>query len=151
MYKQFVKPLFFLFQPEIIHRFVFSSLKILFKIPGLHALVSKRFMIRSPSLKRTIFGIQFPNPVGLAAGFDKDGVLVNEWSSFGFGFVEIGTVTPQAQKGNPEPRMFRLPKDEALINRMGFNNEGANRIAERLRKRKPNIIIGGNIGKNKDT
>jgi dihydroorotate dehydrogenase len=151
MYKIFLKPVFFLFQPETIHRIVFNSLNFLFRIPGLLFLVKKSFSVTEQSIRKTVFGIDFPNPVGLAAGFDKNGELTNEWSAFGFGFVEIGTVTPLPQPGNPKPRMFRLPKDEAIINRMGFNNDGSVRIAARLRKQNPKIIVGGNIGKNKIT
>lgn len=103
-------------------------------------------------MKKTLFGLTFTNSVGLAAGFDKDAKLFDELSAFGFGFIEVGTVTPKAQEGNPKPRMFRLPKDEALINRMGFNNEGADAMVERLKKRKNfSVMIGGNIGKNKTT
>ena len=103
------------------------------------------------SLKREVFGLQFDNPVGLAAGFDKDGKLLNELPSFGFGFVELGTVTPKPQPGNDKPRLFRLISDQAIINRMGFNNEGVEGLVQRLRKRKTKVIIGGNIGKNKVT
>lgn len=109
------------------------------------------FAKKHPKLERELWGIKFPNPVGLAAGFDKDARWVDELSTLGFGFVEIGTVTPRPQPGNDKPRLFRLPQDEALINRMGFNNQGAEVAAERLRQRKSNIIIGGNIGKNKVT
>jgi len=104
-----------------------------------------------PKLKKEIFGLTFPNPVGLAAGFDKDALAVDALADVGFGFIEIGTVTPRPQPGNDRPRLFRLPEDKAVINRMGFNNRGARAAAEQLRKRKSNIIIGGNIGKNKTT
>jgi dihydroorotate dehydrogenase len=113
--------------------------------------MKNKFSYTAPSLERTLWGISFPNPVGLAAGFDKDARWINELSCLGFGFVEIGTVTPLAQPGNPKPRLFRLPEDQAVINRMGFNNEGAGAAAERLRSINKNIIVGGNIGKNKDT
>ncbi len=109
------------------------------------------FAVKDEKLRRTFFGLNFKNPVGLAAGFDKNAVLYDELSAFGFGFVEIGTVTPKPQVGNPKPRLFRLQKDQALINRMGFNNDGVEVIAKRLKKRKTQIIIGGNIGKNKTT
>lgn len=109
------------------------------------------FDYRHPLLERELFGLKFRNPVGLAAGFDKDARLVNELSCLGFGFIEIGTLTPRPQPGNEKPRLFRLPEDQALINRMGFNNEGVLAAAQRLRKRKPGIIVGGNIGKNKNT
>jgi len=123
----------------------------LFKIPGVFSLVNKQFGVANKKLEKTLFGLTFKNPVGLAAGFDKNAVLFDELSAFGFGFIEIGTVTPKPQPGNPKPRLFRLKKDQALINRMGFNNDGVDVIAERLRHRKTAIIIGGNIGKNKTT
>lgn len=115
------------------------------------SLVSKLFSVRNPKLRRTAFGLDFPNPVGLAAGFDKNAAYIDELACLGFGFIEIGTVTPLPQSGNEKPRLFRLSIDTALINRMGFNNDGAEQIAERLKKRKSKIIIGGNIGKNKIT
>ena len=108
-------------------------------------------MFRSPQLEREVFGIRFPNPVGLAAGFDKDAKLVNPLATMGFGFIEIGTVTPRPQAGNPKPRLFRLPIDRALINRMGFNNDGVEAAVDRLRRDNPQCIVGGNIGKNKLT
>jgi len=151
MYKLFIKPLFFLFDPEKIHHFVFKNLKIILSVPGMKTIFKRLFVIKDSSLEKTVFGIKFKNPVGLAAGFDKDAKLFDELSYLGFGFIEIGTVTPLAQEGNPKPRLFRLPEDEALINRMGFNNEGAKAAAERLKNKKTNIIIGGNIGKNKIT
>jgi dihydroorotate dehydrogenase len=113
-------------------------------------LVRKLYSSKKPSLQKEVFGIHFPNPVGLAAGFDKDAKLFRELSNFGFGFIEIGTVTPKPQGGNPKPRLFRLKIDKGIINRMGFNNEGVEAAAKRL-KRNKNIIIGGNIGKNKTT
>lgn len=109
------------------------------------------FSYRNESLEREIFGLKFPNPVGLAAGFDKDARLIDEMSNLGFGFIEIGTVTPKGQPGNPQPRLFRLPQDQSLINRMGFNNGGAIDTVERLKRRKSKVIVGGNIGKNKAT
>ncbi|CAN5403970.1 quinone-dependent dihydroorotate dehydrogenase [soil metagenome] len=151
MYKILLKPFFFLFDPEKIHHFVFATLKFLFKIPGIPSLFRGLFLVRDKRLETKVFGITFPNPVGLAAGFDKDAKLFDELGAIGFGFIEIGTVTPIAQPGNEKPRMFRLPADYALINRMGFNNEGATAAALRLKKRKTNVIIGGNIGKNKIT
>ncbi|TAN01018.1 MAG: quinone-dependent dihydroorotate dehydrogenase [Chitinophagaceae bacterium] len=120
-------------------------------IPGGKTLLRSLFCYDNPALKRELFGITFPNPVGLAAGFDKDARYVDTLTCLGFGFIEIGTVTPLPQPGNDKPRLFRLPKDKALINRMGFNNEGAEAAAGRLKKRKSPIIIGGNIGKNKIT
>ena len=109
------------------------------------------FVVNHQSLERKLWGITFPNPVGLAAGFDKDARYTDALACLGFGFIEIGTVTPRPQPGNPQPRLFRLPDDRALINRMGFNNDGAANAAARLKKRKEPVIIGGNIGKNKDT
>lgn len=151
MYKLVLRPLFFLFPPETIHHFVFRFLKMVFKIPFTAALVKLFYCTNDKRLERTVFGIKFSNPVGLAAGFDKDAKLFDELGYLGFGFIEVGTVTPLAQPGNEKPRMFRLPKDKALINRMGFNNEGVNAAAERLRNRKTKVIVGGNIGKNKIT
>lgn len=151
MYKRLIKPIFFLFPPETIHHVVFKTIKIACYIPGMKALLRAGFVVNDKRLARTVFGIEFPNPVGLAAGFDKDAKLYEELGCLGFGFVEIGTLTPKGQPGNEKPRMFRLPQDEALINRMGFNNEGVGAAVERLRKRSGKIIIGGNIGKNKVT
>ena len=151
MYKTIIRPIFFLFDPEKIHHFTFGLLGLLQWIPGMMALNRKLFKVRDPGLRRTCFGIEFDNPVGLAAGFDKDALRVDELASYGFGFIEIGTVTPLGQPGNPKPRLFRLPKDKAVINRMGFNNDGVNAVAERLSKRKSDVVIGGNLGKNKIT
>ncbi len=151
MYKVFLKPVFFLFQPETIHHFVFKTIHYLFKIPGLAQIIERIYSVNDKALERKLFGLTFKNPVGLAAGFDKDARLFDELGCFGFGHIEIGTLTPKAQPGNEKPRMFRLVKDEALINRMGFNNEGAAAAAQRLRKKKSNVLIGGNIGKNKLT
>lgn len=151
MYRLIIKPIFFLFEPETIHHIVFKLIKFFCRIPGVPALLKSYYVINDERLERKIFGITFPNPVGLAAGFDKDAKLFDELGYFGFGFIEIGTLTPKAQPGNEKPRMFRLPQDEALINRMGFNNGGVSEAVERLKKRKTPIIIGGNIGKNKVT
>ncbi|MCB9233506.1 MAG: quinone-dependent dihydroorotate dehydrogenase [Bacteroidia bacterium] len=146
-----LKPLFFLFDPEKIHHFTFRMLRILFSL-GLGGIFRGLYKPKAKGLEKEIFGLRFPNPIGLAAGFDKDGLLNGEWENLGFGFVEMGTVTPLPQEGNPKKRLFRLPKDRALINRMGFNNKGVNHLVERLKKAKRrNIIIGGNIGKNKIT
>ena len=109
------------------------------------------FKVKDTRLEREVFGLKFDNPVGLAAGFDKDAKLFDELASFGFGFIEIGTVTPLPQDGNPKPRLFRLKDDSGLINRMGFNNQGIEAVVARLRRKKSDIIIGGNIGKNKVT
>lgn len=151
MYKLLIRPILFLFDPESIHHFVFNTLAFNGKIPGFKSLLRLLFHYRSPKLEKELFGIRFANPVGLAAGFDKDAKLIDELACFGFGFIEIGTLTPRAQIGNDRPRLFRLPKDKALINRMGFNNEGVEAAVSRLKARNAKVIIGGNIGKNKDT
>jgi dihydroorotate dehydrogenase len=151
LYKSIIRPIFFLFDPEKVHHFTFSLIKFLQAIPGVAALTRALYKSKHPNLKRTVFGIEFTNPIGLAAGFDKDAKLYNELGNYGFGFVEIGTVTPKAQPGNPQPRLFRLPQDGGLINRMGFNNGGVVEAAQRLRKNQGRVIIGGNIGKNKGT
>lgn len=153
MYKSFIKPILFLFQPETIHHIVFKVIKFFSSIPLVSPIVRSIYVTSDKRLERNLFGINFPNPVGLAAGFDKDAKLFEELGDFGFGFVEIGTLTPKAQPGNDKPRMFRLPEDEALINRMGFNNEGVEDAVKRLKGRsgKHKLIIGGNIGKNKLT
>jgi len=151
MYKQLIRPLLFQFDPEKIHHTVFSLLKLKSSLPGFKNFSASIFNFRHHKLKKSLFGLTFENPVGLAAGFDKDAVLVDELATFGFGFIEIGTLTPKAQSGNDKPRLFRLPQDEALINRMGFNNQGVQAAVTRLKKRKSTIIVGGNIGKNKVT
>lgn len=157
MYKSFIRPLLFKFDPEKIHHFTFGALKNIFRIPGATTIAQKYFCVENPQLKKSVFGLEFKNPVGLAAGFDKDAKLFKELSCLGFGFVEIGTLTPKPQPGNPKKRLFRLKEDHALINRMGFNNEGVLAAVERLKQRESqpdffkNILIGGNIGKNKTT
>lgn len=151
MYKLIIRPLFFLFDPEKIHYIVFWFLKIVQRIPVLSVLVRKIYVYQNPKLEKELFGIRFPNPVGLAAGFDKDAEVVDAFANFGFGFLEIGTLTPKPQPGNPKKRLFRLPQDKGLINRMGFNNEGVKAAVKRLKKRKSKVIIAGNIGKNKVT
>ena len=150
MYKLF-RPILFLFNPEFIHHISFKVIKIGALVPLKMWTWRFLFKVSHPKLEREVFGLKFENPVGLAAGFDKDAKLFDELASFGFGFVEIGTVTPLPQDGNPKPRLFRLKEDNALINRMGFNNEGIEGAVARLRRKKSNIIIGGNIGKNKLT
>ena len=150
MYKVFIKPILFLFDPEWVHHTVFSTLKLIHRIPGMGNLIKRFYQVKDQRLERKLFGLTFPNPVGLAAGFDKDAKLYKELSNFGFGFIEIGTLTPKPQPGNPKKRLFRLPEDGGLINRMGFNNEGVEAAIERL-KRNKGILIGGNIGKNKLT
>ena len=150
MYKKIISPFLFLFDPEKIHHFTFYLLKILFKIPLSGFLIKSIYTVKHNSLERELFGLKFPNPVGMAAGFDKNATHINEFENFGFGFIEIGTVTPKSQIGNPKKRLFRLKEDKAVINRMGFNNDGAELIKKRLKKNF-NVIIGGNIGKNKTT
>lgn len=152
MYKHLVKPFLFNLDAERAHHLVFDNLRRAARVPGTKALLRGLYDYQHPRLTREVFGLKFPNPVGLAAGFDKNAALTDELATLGFGFVEIGTVTPRPQPGNPLPRLFRLPQDEALINRMGFNNDGAAAVAARLaRRRNRRLIIGGNIGKNKDT
>ena len=146
MYKTLIRPILFCFHPELIHHITFATLKMLFKIPGVFSLVKKQFGVADKKLEKNLFGLTFKNPVGLAAGFDKNAVLFDELYAFGFGFIEIGTVTPKPQPGNPKRRLFRLKRDKALINRMGFNNDGLEAAVSRLKKhRKPDIIIGGNL------
>ncbi|WP_226063500.1 quinone-dependent dihydroorotate dehydrogenase [Kaistella polysaccharea] len=146
MYKSLIRPILFKFDPEEVHYFTFSLLK---NFPFL----TKNFLpkpLEDKRLEREVFGLKFKNPVGLAAGFDKDAKMFDELSNLGFGFIEIGTLTPKAQDGNPKKRLFRLKEDSAIINRMGFNNGGVDAAVERLKKNK-NVLIGGNIGKNKVT
>lgn len=151
MYKSFLRPILFLFAPESIHYFTFSFLNITGKIPGVQSILKSVFGVNDNRLHKILLGINFPNPVGLAAGFDKDARLIDELAAFGFGFIEIGTLTPKPQPGNEKPRLFRLPKDKGLINRMGFNNGGVHAAVARLKNRKSKVIVGGNIGKNKTT
>jgi len=150
MYQFLVRPFLFLFDPERAHHFTFGAIRLLHYIPGFGALVRAMYKQQAPQLERKLFGLTFPNPVGLAAGFDKDAKLFGPLSNFGFGFIEIGTLTPKPQPGNPKKRLFRLPLDQALINRMGFNNQGVDAAVKRLKK-KHQVLIGGNIGKNKIT
>ena len=149
MYKLLIKPFFFLFNPEKAHYLAMDLLKFTTKIPGGRLILKSIF--KAQENKTEVAGISFPNKVGLAAGFDKDARWIDEVALLGFGHVEVGTLTPKAQRGNDKPRLFRLPLDNGLINRMGFNNGGVEDAAVRLRKRKSNIIVGGNIGKNKIT
>ncbi|CAA0153088.1 Dihydroorotate dehydrogenase (quinone) [Tenacibaculum maritimum] len=151
MYKLIIRPLFFLFDPEKIHYFTFSLVKFISKIPLVPLLLRNLYRINDKRLTKELFGLTFKNPVGLAAGFDKNALLYNELANFGFGFVEIGTVTPKGQEGNPKKRLFRLKEDNGIINRMGFNNEGLEAVIKQLKKNKGTIIIGGNIGKNTNT
>lgn len=151
MYKSIIRPILFKFYAEDVHSFVFGSIKLASKIPGSSYIMKALFNYENKSLERTVFGIKFKNPVGLAAGLDKDAELFDELNNFGFGFIEIGTVTPVGQPGNPAPRAFRLIPDEGLINRMGFNNKGVVGAKTLLEKKKSGVVIGGNIGKNKVT
>ncbi|MCB9251395.1 MAG: quinone-dependent dihydroorotate dehydrogenase [Flavobacteriales bacterium] len=146
-----IKFLLFFFSAERAHQFTMFTLKVLFKIPGGPWLIKTLTGIKNNSAPVEFAGLQFTNMVGLAAGFDKDAKYIDVLAALGFGYIEIGTLTPKPQSGNPRPRLFRLVKDEALINRMGFNNEGADAALFRLKKVKSNIIVGGNIGKNKTT
>lgn len=155
MYRTLLRPLLFSFDPEAIHHFTFKVVRLANTI-GLGTIFRSLYKVDHPALKRELFGLQFPNPVGLAAGFDKDAKLFKELSNLGFGFVEIGTVTPKPQSGNEKPRLFRLKEDAAIINRMGFNNGGVEDAVERLKANAPvgnkhRVLIGGNIGKNKVT
>ena len=151
VYTSLIRPLLFRLQAEKAHHLTFNSLKALMQLPGAAAIAENQFLVKDKRLERELFGLKFSNPVGLAAGLDKNALLVDELAHFGFGFIEIGTLTPRPQAGNPLPRLFRLPADQGLINRMGFNNDGVEAAAERLRRSKHRTIIGGNIGKNKDT
>ena len=149
MYKIFIRPLLFLFDPEAVHYFSFSVIKYLSKL-GFGVITRRIYTVEDPALERDVFGLKFKNPVGLAAGFDKNALLYNELSDFGFGFIEIGTLTPKSQDGNPKKRLFRLKKDQAIINRMGFNNAGVATAVKALKKQHK-VLVGGNIGKNKVT
>ncbi len=144
-----LRPLLFLLPPERAHHLTFRLLGIASRIPGLLALVGGARPPRAAVME--VMGLRFPSPVGLAAGMDKDARHVEALARIGFGFIEVGTLTPKPQPGNPQPRLFRLKADRALINRMGFNNGGVRAAVQRLREREPGIIVGGNIGKNKDT
>jgi dihydroorotate dehydrogenase len=150
MYKTLLRPILFSFDPEKVHYFTFSLIRIAHRL-GLGGLFRSIYQIKHPKLERELFGLKFSNPVGLAAGFDKNAVLYNELANFGFGFIEIGTVTPEGQTGNPKQRLFRLKNDKGIINRMGFNNEGLEAAIVQLKKNKGKLIIGGNLGKNTQT
>ncbi|GAB4259082.1 MAG: quinone-dependent dihydroorotate dehydrogenase [Vicingaceae bacterium] len=151
MYKALIRPVLFLFAPEKAHHLTFKLLKIFLRIPLIKPILRSIYSVNDKKLNKNLLGLKFPNPVGLAAGFDKNALLYKELSAFGFGFIEIGTVTPKPQPGNPKPRLFRLPKDQALINRMGFNNLGVDAVVDRLKSKPDNLIVGGNIGKNTAT
>lgn len=146
MYKLLIRPILFCFDPEKVHYFTFSLIRIVSKIPGFTTIFKSLYVVNDKRLETEVFGLKFKNPVGLAAGFDKDATLYKELSNFGFGFIEIGTLTPKGQEGNPKKRLFRLKADQAIINRMGFNNGGVLEAVERL-KSNTNVLIGGNIGK----
>lgn len=150
MYKLIIRPILFCFDPEKVHYFTFSLIRFLSKIPGFSAFFQSIYEVKDKRLETEVFGLKFKNRVGLAAGFDKDAALYKELSNFGFGFIEIGTLTPKGQEGNAKKRLFRLKEDSAIINRMGFNNGGVLEAVERL-KSNTNVLIGGNIGKNKVT
>ncbi len=161
MYKLILKPIFFLFSPERAHHLAMKLFKVGLSFPIINLFLKNIYTVENEGLTKEILGLKFKNPVGLAAGFDKDGKYLDVLPHLGFGFVEIGTVTPKPQDGNPKPRLFRLPKDEALINRMGFNNAGVQSLVEKLiiwtikradvNNSYPSVIVGGNIGKNKIT
>jgi dihydroorotate dehydrogenase len=151
VYKLLIRPILFLFDPEKVHYFTFSLIRILCKIPYVASVFRSLYQVKNKKLERKLFGLTFINPVGLAAGFDKNAVLYNELANFGFGFIEIGTVTPKGQLGNPKKRLFRLKEDQGIINRMGFNNDGVEEAIKNLKKNKHKVIIGGNIGKNTET
>jgi dihydroorotate dehydrogenase len=150
MYKLLIRPILFWFDPEKVHYFTFSAVRFLNKIPGFSSVCKSLYEVNDKRLEREVFGLKFKNPVGLAAGFDKDAKLYKELSNFGFGFIEIGTLTPKGQDGNPKKRLFRLREDSAIINRMGFNNGGVEDAVKRLNVNN-GVLIGGNIGKNKLT
>lgn len=148
-YKKVLRPLLFKVYAERVHHWIRHLLKVGMAIPGVKGITRAYYRVEAPELEQQLFGLHFKNPIGIAAGFDKNAEMYADLEALGFGFVEIGTVTPLPQDGNPKPRLFRLPKDKAVINRMGFNNQGAERIAQRLSRRKPSpMIVGGNLGKN---
>jgi dihydroorotate dehydrogenase len=151
MYKRFIRPLLFLISPETVHHIIVFIVRFGFKIPGITPLVNKIYNYQDQRLNRELLGLNFKNPVGLAAGFDKNARFYREFSSFGFGYIEIGTVTPVGQPGNPRPRLFRITADQGLINRMGFNNLGLDEAIRKLKTKPEGLIIGGNIGKNTAT
>jgi dihydroorotate dehydrogenase len=151
VYKLLVRPLLFSFDPEWVHYFTLNALRLLNKIPFSSWLFRKIYSYQNSSLEKELFGIKFKNPVGLAAGFDKNGKYIKEMSNLGFGFIEIGTITPKPQPGNPKKRLFRVQNDLAIINRLGINNDGNILCAERLKKNNSDVVIGGNIGKNTTT
>lgn len=148
MYKHFLKPILFRFNPETAHNLLFSGLAFLRHIPFARSIIRAIYKRESPATAKEVFGIKFPNPVGLAGGLDKNGEFYNDMANFGFGFVEIGSLTPQPQDGNPKPRCFRVPQDKAIINRFGINNKGVRNAVEHLKKVRPEVIVAANISKN---
>ncbi len=148
MYKHILKPILFQFNPETAHNLLFSLLSFLRHIPGARAVMRAIYKKDSPKLAREVFGLNFPNPVGLAGGLDKNGEFYNDMADYGFGFVEIGSLTPKPQDGNPKPRCFRVPQDKAIINRFGINNKGVKNAVEHLKKERPEVIVAANISKN---
>lgn len=152
MYRFLIRPILFLLPPESIHHLLVFVIRILFSIPGLRALSKRYYHFRHLALETDFLGMTFSNPVGLAAGFDKNAEIYREFHAFGFSFIEVGTITPLGQPGNDRPRSFRLKRDKALVNRMGFNNHGAEAAAARLARKRPSgLIMGGNLGKNTQT
>ncbi len=148
MYKHLLKPILFRFNPETAHNILFSLLSFLRHVPFARAIIRAAYRKESPALHKEVFGLDFPNPVGLAGGLDKNGEFYNDMANFGFGFVEIGSLTPKPQDGNPKPRCFRVPQDKAIINRFGINNKGVRNAVEHLKKERPEVIVAANISKN---
>lgn len=148
MYKHFLKPILFRFNPETAHNMIMSSLTFLRHVPFAGSIMRSIYKKETPALQKEVFGITFPNPVGLAGGLDKNGEHYNDLANFGFGFIEIGSLTPKPQDGNPKPRCFRVPQDKALINRFGINNKGVKNAVEQLKKNRPNVLVAANISKN---
>ena len=148
MYKHFLKPILFCFNPETAHNMIFSTLSFMRHVPFARSLMRALYKYKSPKLEKEVFGIKVPNPVGLAGGLDKNGEYYNDMANFGFGFVEIGSLTPKPQDGNPKPRCFRVPADRAIINRFGINNKGVANAVEHLKKVRPEVIVAANISKN---
>lgn len=148
MYKQFLKPILFRFNPETAHNMIMSSLTFLRHVPFAGSIMRSIYKKETPALQKEVFGITFPNPVGLAGGLDKNGEHYNDLANFGFGFIEIGSLTPKPQDGNPKPRCFRVPQDRAIINRFGINNKGVKNAVEQLKKDRPNVLVAANISKN---
>ena len=151
MYKHFLKPILFRFNPETAHNILFSLLSFLRHVPFAQSIIRALYHRDSPSLEREVFGINFPNPVGLAGGLDKNGEFYNDMANFGFGFVEIGSLTPLPQDGNAKPRCWRVPGDKAIINRFGINNKGVRYAVEHLKKIRPEVVVAANISKNSNS